>query len=129
MPRKESLYPQEWVKVATKDWRRMEQAFRDGDAEEAGFWLQQAVEKYLKAYLLSKGWVLRKIHDLEPLVSEAATRSLDARGYAEVCRKISGYYVAERYPSAESPSLTSEEVTRSRDEVKGLIQLIQKELK
>lgn len=27
--------------------------------------LQQAVEKYTKAFLISKGWELRKIHDLK----------------------------------------------------------------
>lgn len=94
MPREESHYPQDWLKVADKDWRRMGQALDDGDPEEAGFWLQQALEKFLKAYLLSKGWTLRKIHDL-----------------------------------MESALLTVDDVSRSRDEVTGLVEAIRQELR
>lgn len=47
MPHEESHYPRDWLSIAEKDWRRIGQALDDGDAEEAGFWLQQAVEKFL----------------------------------------------------------------------------------
>ena len=37
--------------------------------------LQEATERFLKAYyLLSRGWKLRKIHDLGALVAEAVDR-------------------------------------------------------
>lgn len=36
----------------------------DGDAEGAGLFLQQSLEKFLKAYLLGKGWKLKKVHTL-----------------------------------------------------------------
>jgi len=42
-----------------------------GDGELAGFCLQQAVEKFLKAFLLSKGWKLRRVHDLNTLLDDA----------------------------------------------------------
>lgn len=35
------------------------------------FHIQQAVEKYLKAFLIFKGWELKKIHDIELLLTEA----------------------------------------------------------
>lgn len=47
MPPEESQYPRDWLRVAGKDWRRMSQALDDGDAEEAGFWLQQAMDSPL----------------------------------------------------------------------------------
>ena len=47
MPPEESHYARDWLRVAERDWRRLGHALDDGDAEEAGFWLQQAVEKYL----------------------------------------------------------------------------------
>lgn len=97
----------------------MGQALDDGDAEEAGFWLQQAVEKSLKAYLLSRGWILRKVHELEVLLNEAATHMADVGQYAQSCRKISGFYLAERYPFMDHPLVTLEEVSRSRDEIAG----------
>ena len=127
MPPEESHYARDWLRVAERDWRRLGQALDDGDAEEAGFWLQQAVEKYLKASLLSKGWRLRKVHDLELLVNEAAAYMPDFARYARACRKISGYYIIERYPMMDPPSLTVEEIARSRDEVLGLVESIQQE--
>jgi hypothetical protein len=36
----------------------------DGDGEGAALFLQQALEKYLKAFLLQHGWKLKKIHTL-----------------------------------------------------------------
>ena len=67
MPPKESRYPNDWLALAEKDLLRVTRSLRDKDPELAAFYLQQAVEKFLKAYLLSKGWKLRRIHDLEAL--------------------------------------------------------------
>jgi HEPN domain-containing protein len=127
MPPEESHYARDWLRVAEKDWGRLERALDDGDAEEAGFWLQQAVEKYLKAYLLSEGWRLRRVHDLEVLVNEAAAHTPGFAQYARACRKITGYYIIERYPMMNPPSLTVEEVSRSRDDVLGLVESIRQE--
>jgi len=55
MPRKESLYPTDWLRIAEKDLQRAEHLLEIHDAEAAGFYLQQAVEKFLKAFLLAKG--------------------------------------------------------------------------
>ena len=80
------------------------------------------------SYLLSKGWNLRKVHDLEVLVNEAAAYRQEFGKYAKACRKISGYYITERYPLVASPSLTLEEVSHSRSEVEGLVQLVREAL-
>lgn len=128
MPPEESQYPRDWLKVAERDWRRMGQALDDGDAEEAGFWLQQAVEKYLKAYLLSKGWTLRRVHDLEVLLNEAAGHMPTFGRYGSACQRISGYYLTERYPFVDSPGVTLKEISGSRDEVMGLVESIRQEL-
>lgn len=124
MPPEESLYPRDWLRIADKDWRRAERALEDADAEEAGFWLQQAVEKYLKAYLLWKGWELKRIHDLEILVNEATRLDVRFRGFEEACRKISGYYLAERYPTLSEFSLTLDEVRESRNQIRPVVDLI-----
>ncbi len=55
MRREESLYPADWIRIAEKDLRRVKRLLDDQDPEGAGFHLQQAVEKFLKAFLLSKG--------------------------------------------------------------------------
>lgn len=77
----------------------------------------------------AKGWGLRKVHDLEVLVNEATTYRREIGQYAKVCRKISGYYIAECYPMVDSLSITREDVSHSRDEVKGLVEFIRRELR
>ena len=62
MPREESLYSADWLRIAEKDLGRVEHLLDVHDPEAAGFFLQQAVEKFLKAFLLSKGWELERIH-------------------------------------------------------------------
>jgi len=71
MPREESRYPADWLRIADKDLERVGHLLDVRDPEAAGFYLQQAVEKFLKAFLLSKGWQLERIHDLEALLNEA----------------------------------------------------------
>ena len=129
MPPEESRYPRDWLRVAEKDWRRAERALDAADAEEAGFWLQQALEKYLKAYLLSREWELKRIHDLEILINEAAQLDSGFGGFQEVCRKISGYYLAERYPMLSESSVTLDEVRESRDQVRAVVDLISRKLR
>lgn len=70
MPPEESRYPQSWLRIAEKDWNRVDHLLKLQEASAAGFFLQQAVEKFLKAYLLSKGWELKRIHDLEILIND-----------------------------------------------------------
>ena len=69
MPREESLYPGDWLRIAEKDLQRVPRLLSTDDPEAAGFYLQQAVEKFLKAFLLSKGWQLQRIHNLEALLN------------------------------------------------------------
>jgi HEPN domain-containing protein len=70
MPPKDSLYPQQWFRLAAKDLKRAEQLLNLDDPEGCGYHLQQAVEKYLKGYLLSKGWKLKRNHDLEVVLND-----------------------------------------------------------
>ena len=71
MDKKESLFFKGWYQKAKKDIGRVEARLKEGDMEEAAFHLQQSIEKYLKGYLLSKGWKLQRIHDLEALLDKA----------------------------------------------------------
>jgi HEPN domain-containing protein len=58
MPREESTYAADWLRVANRDLDRAIRLLEDEDAEGAAMHLQQAAEKFLKAYLLSTGWQL-----------------------------------------------------------------------
>lgn len=62
---------EEWVKIARIDWKRSIRNLRENDVIVAGFFLQQCIEKYLKAFLIKQGWKLRKVHRLDALLDEA----------------------------------------------------------
>jgi HEPN domain-containing protein len=119
--RRESLYPEDWRKIARQDWRRMQVMLDEADAEGAGFFLQQAIEKYLKAYLLQRGWKLKKIHTLQSLLDEAAEFDGTLARFRPVCERITGFYLAERYPSLGGSGLEDQEVRREMPEARALI--------
>jgi HEPN domain-containing protein len=122
MPPKNSLYPQDWFRIGEKDLKRAEHLLNINDPEGAGYHLQQAVEKYLKGFLLSKGWKLKRIHDLEVLLNDALKYEKTFDAYRTLCQKITGYYVIDRYPLPSAATLTREEVQESVIEAEKLIQ-------
>ncbi len=90
MPAKGSLYPSDQLRIAERDYARVEYLLAAHDPEAAGFYLQQALEKFLKAYLLSKGWQLQRIHDFEPLLNEALHLNSPLEQYRTILQRVSG---------------------------------------
>jgi HEPN domain-containing protein len=124
MPPEESAYAHDWLRIAEKDLARVERCLHERDAELAGFCLQQAVEKFLKAFLLARGWRLRRTHDLEALLDDAVSYEPSSEQYRATCQRVTKYYMLERYPVSAESGLTPEEVRDSLDAVRGLIQMI-----
>lgn len=121
MPREESLYPADWIRVAEKDLGRVGHLLGVKDYEAAGFYLQQAVEKFLKAFLLSKGWRLERIHDLEVLLNAALAYDASLERFRPICQKITGFYLVERYPFITESGLTEDDVLDSLAQAEALI--------
>lgn len=92
----ESLYPNDWLRIAEKDLIRAQHLLSIHDPEASGFYLQQSVEKFLKAFLLRNGWKLQRIHDLEALLNETLIYNNSYEQYRSVLQKISGFYFVER---------------------------------
>jgi HEPN domain-containing protein len=122
MPGEESLYPTDWIHIAEKDLGRVNRLLDEHDLELAGFCLQQAVEKFLKAFLLSQGWKLRKIHDLGALLDDAVIYDGSLEEFRSVCQKISAFYFVDRYPFVVETGMTEEDVRSSLEQVKGFIE-------
>lgn len=128
MPREESRYPDDWLRIAEKDLARVERSLDDCDPELAGFCLQQAIEKFLKAFLLTKGWGLRRIHDLEALLDDAVMYNPELERFRLTCQRITKYYVLERYPLMVGSGLTDREVRASLEAVRELVARIKEEM-
>ncbi len=119
--RKNSLYPPDWVKYARKDWNRIFAMLNNNDIEGAAFFIQQTLEKYLKAFMLQHGWFLRKIHDLDALLDDAAKYSPSLESFRTLCKRVSGYYLIERYPAPASLDLDRVGLERDVKEAKEFI--------
>ncbi|MEK7722256.1 MAG: HEPN domain-containing protein, partial [Elusimicrobiota bacterium] len=69
---------EEWFEKARRDYESAKLILRHGGyADPAAVLLQQAVEKYLKGYLIARGWKLIKTHDLRFLIAEAEKHNGD----------------------------------------------------
>ena len=125
----DSLYPPAWREIARKDWRRMERMLDDEDAEASGYFLQQSIEKYIKAFLLERGWRLRKIHELDALLDEAVKHHPDLESFRDLCERVSGYYFIERYPALVDTGLTCEDIEKDIEEAKELVEALFSQMK
>ena len=128
MRREESHYSAEWLRIADKDLKRVENQLTAHDPEAAGFFLQQAVEKFFKAFLLSKGWQLRRIHNLEALLDDAVIHDPSLEEFRGACQKITAFYFVERYPFVVDAAPTREDVQTSLEQAQGLIQKLRQEI-
>lgn len=86
------------------------------------------MEKYLKGYLLSTGWSLDRIHDLETLAEEAIVRDKDFALFLAACQHITEYYIESRYPLGLTSALTQQEVTASLETARRLAVLVRRKV-
>lgn len=110
MQNKDSAYYKDWFVKAEQDWKRMEILLGADDTEGAGFYIQQSLEKYLKGFLISKGWKLQRIHDLEKLLNIAIKYYPQFETYRPICEQITEYYTNSCYPIFSNYTPTSEEI-------------------
>jgi HEPN domain-containing protein len=94
----ESRHPEDWLERAYRDLNRVRVLLDVGDSEGAGFHLQQALEKALKAFLLNQGILPRRTHDLVVLLNEAVSHMPELEPFRELCEVANGFYIPQRYP-------------------------------
>ena len=63
--------------------------------------LQEAVERYLKGYLVAKGWKLVKTHDLSVLVSEAISFDARFKPFTSLADELTRDFFAQHYPGGD----------------------------
>lgn len=90
----------EWVKRGEWDWRSAHLLF-EAEApvpETACYHAQQAVEKILKAFLISRGGVAPRTHNLVALLDAAVELEPSTADLKEACSLLTPYAVDLRYP-------------------------------
>lgn len=99
MPDKESSLPEDWFKKGDDDKQAVGILLEyGGKSGVAAFLIQQMLEKYIKGFLLSKGWKLKRTHDLEELLDEMVKFDSSFEEFREISQKVTAFYFLERYP-------------------------------
>ncbi|MCL5270932.1 MAG: HEPN domain-containing protein [bacterium] len=129
MPHEKEALTAEWLRIADEDMERSEIMLSHHNPVGAGFYLQQAVEKYLKALLILYGWTLRKTHDLPVLLTELGNYDRGYDSYLDICEEISQLYWAERYPPFARMAPTEADIHRLRQGIQRMIDAIKQRLR
>ena len=125
MPEAESQPPADWFAQGDMDIQAANILLtQDGPLPVLAFHVQQAVEKYLKGFLISTGWPLRRIHDVEILVQEAIARDADFAPFLAPCQRITEYYIETRYPLGIHTLLHAETIKTDLEVAHALSELI-----
>ena len=93
------------------------------------FHIHQAVEKYLKGFLIYKGWGLKKIHDIELLITEAMSFDDEFQKYLDLGRELTAFYYEERYPPGPITSYSKEEIEEILEVAEGIIDKLKEGIK
>ena len=107
MNQSENLYPLEWIGWAEDDWWAGQTALDAGRVYVAAYHLQQAVEKWLKAFLLHQGGALERTQELEELLNEAVQYEPGLERFRTMCHRVK-YFIAARYPGLPQPPAEEE---------------------
>ena len=89
-----------WIDKAEKDLlsAKHELSFPDAVTETVCFHCQQAVEKYLKAYLVFLGISFTKTHEIGELVTKCEDKDNEISVLKEEADELTDYAVVVRYP-------------------------------
>lgn len=125
MSEKESSLPEDWFEKGDEDKKAVDILLKHGGSiSVSSYLIQQMLEKYMKGFLLSKNWRLKRTHDLEELLDKMVEYDLSFEEFRELSQEATAFYFFERYPFFGS-ELSQEEVERIYNKSLELIRKIE----
>lgn len=122
MPDNRGKLAQEWLSRGSNDMETAQLAFQAGaPTDTIAVLLHQASEKCLKGYLISRGWRLKKTHDLAELVDTAREYDTTFSNYLDMARRLTAYYVEDRYPPGPPADYPRDEIADIMGQTEKLI--------
>ena len=116
---------EEWFVFGERDLQAAKALMgREGLTDIISMLVQQAVEKYLKGFLIYHGWKLRKTHDLRRLVAEASKYDPGLADFRDFARKATAYYLEHRYPPGPPNDHPAEEIADLLEQTEKLVSRI-----
>jgi len=73
----------------------------DGTSASSVEALQEAAERYLKGFLIAKGWALKRTHDLKVLVKDAAVFASEFNRFLDLAERLTAEFFEQHYPGGD----------------------------
>lgn len=108
-----------WFDFAKQDLKMAEVAINEKFYNQTCFHCQQAVEKFLKGYLINKNKEVPKIHFLDELLNLCIQIDTDFENLRDYCSKLDDYYIPTRYPDA-LPGILPEGLPNEKDALEAI---------
>jgi HEPN domain-containing protein len=120
--------PQDWLFLARERLMAADALFHSLGATYSGVeLLQEAVERFLKAYLISKGWELQKIQNLSTLLDFSIAFDERFKAHADLAENLTVQFWAQHYPG-DDLSEVGFDYPELRQQAAQLIDLIEGEM-
>jgi HEPN domain-containing protein len=96
----------------------------DGTSASSVEALQEAAERYLKGFLIAKGWALKRTHDLKVLVKDAAAFVPEFSRFLDLAERLTAEFFEQHYPGGDLTHVgeTYPEMRKQVGELVGIIQ-------
>jgi len=116
---------EEWFERGRHDIETAQLLYDErGYTDAIAYHIQQALEKYLKGYLVLHGKRPPKIHELDTLLTHIAAFDNSFNDFLELCEKTSRYYIDDRYPPGPLVEYEYGEIKSDLDAAWRLIRMI-----
>ena len=92
-----------------------------GHMDSVAYHIQQAIEKYLKGYLVLHGQKPPRIHELDTILNHIMSFDNSLADSLGLCEKVSRYYIEARYPPGPPAEYERSEIKHDLDSAWELI--------
>jgi HEPN domain-containing protein len=120
--------PADWFYSASDRLKIADLAWANEGLTQSGIeLLQESVERYLKGYLVAKGWTLKRTHDLDVLLIEAKRFDVRFDQFRSLADELTRDFFAQHYPGGDWTDLGRNYETL-RQQTGSLVELIKQNL-
>ena len=101
--------PHDWFLLAKERLEKADALYNQFGPSYSGVeLLDEAVERYLKGYLVANGWPLERIHDLNRLVEAAMAFASQFSDFAELAHSLTEQFWEQHYPGGDLTEVGSD---------------------
>lgn len=101
--------PQHWFLLAAERLSAADVLYAQSGSTYSGIEiLHEAVERYLKGFLIGRGWSLRKVHDLTFLNDQAKSFGTGFTAFDDLCESLTEQFWAQHYPGGDLSTVGSD---------------------